>query len=88
MDELREKIARRVGENLRRAREGAGQTQKGLARMGFVTQSLQSAYETGAKLPQLDTLVYQARLFGVTLFELLEGVEEMAPKEQDKPTGV
>jgi transcriptional regulator with XRE-family HTH domain len=56
-----------AGSVLREARRRAGLSQVELARRAGVTQSVVSAYESGARQPSVPTL---ARLVGATGFEL------------------
>src|SRR5579884_4509498 len=67
-----------AGQVLRDARVRAGLSQVELARRAGVTQSVVSAYESGARQPSLPTL---QRLVQATGCELKVLVQEQSPRE-------
>lgn len=81
-DPFREKISRRIGENIREARLRNGLSQRGIAKQGLISQGNISEYESGRGLPQVDTLITLAAILGTTLADLLRGVD---PNEKDHP---
>ena len=63
-------------ENLRRLREGAFMTQRQLATKIYVSQAIVSAWESGAKVPQLDRLSDIAAALGCKPSKLIDPWEE------------
>ncbi|WP_460920267.1 XRE family transcriptional regulator [Pontibacter brevis] len=82
-----------VTSNIRHLRKGAGLTQAQLAEKLDIKRSLVGAYEEGRAEPKLSTLVNVAKLFDVSLDELItadltrEGVRGAATDGQAKTTG-
>lgn len=62
---------RLVGERVRARREAAGLSQGDLARQVFVARQTVSNWETGKTLPDVQSLMLLARLFGTSVDELL-----------------
>lgn len=76
-----------VDQNLKILRKKLGYTQAQLAEKLGVKRSLIGAYEEGRAEPKLSTLVNIARLFGVTLDQLITqdmGVEQVAAVQVQK----
>lgn len=69
---------KKFGSRLRELRRASGLTQEQLAERLDVSNRSVSRWETGANLPDLDTLIALADMFSVELGELLGG--EIAPK--------
>ena len=69
-----------LAENIYRLRTEKNMSQLDLADALEVSRQSVSKWETGAAVPELDKLVKMAKLFGVTLDELVSG-EAPAPKE-------
>jgi Zn-dependent peptidase ImmA (M78 family)/transcriptional regulator with XRE-family HTH domain len=65
-----------VGRALARAREKAGLSQEGAAEAVGLNRVVLSYYESGRRQPSLGALLALARLYGVSLPALLEGLEE------------
>ena len=62
-----------VGKTIARLRQNKNMTQKQLAAALSVSHQAVSKWETGAALPDVQTLVALTRLFGITIEQLLEG---------------
>lgn len=62
---------RLVGERIRARREAAGLSQGDLAKQVFVARQTVSNWETGKTLPDVQSLLLLARLFGTSVDELL-----------------
>lgn len=62
---------RLVGERIRARRESAGLSQGDLAKQVFVARQTVSNWETGKTLPDVQSLLLLARLFGTSVDELL-----------------
>lgn len=69
-----------LAENIYHYRTERNMSQLDLADALEVSRQSVSKWETGAAVPELDKLVKMAKLFGVTLDELVSG-EAPAPKE-------
>ena len=67
------KKAMNVGENIRKCREEAGLTQKGLADQLFVTPQAISRWEKGEVEPSLDALRSMSEIFNVSVEVLING---------------
>ncbi|MBQ3761828.1 MAG: helix-turn-helix domain-containing protein [Clostridia bacterium] len=72
-----------VGINISSLRSRSGMTQQQLASALGVSHQAVSKWETGAALPDLETLMNISRLFGVTMEQLLSVPKEEKP-EQDQ----
>jgi transcriptional regulator with XRE-family HTH domain len=68
-------VAKQVGRNCAEARKRAGLTQHALANRLFIHPNDISRLENGRHCPRLTTLLRLARLLGIPLTDLLEGVE-------------
>lgn len=66
----------RVGLNLMRLRRGQGLTQEQLEVRSDVSQQYLSGVETGVRNPTILILVRIAKALNVSLFTLLEGLDE------------
>ena len=64
-----------IGRKIKAAREGAGLTQEDLAERMEVSRQAVSKWEVGASDPSTSNLFALAKLFGVSVEELLEGVK-------------
>ena len=62
-----------VGKTIARLRQNKNMTQQQLAAALSVSHQAVSKWETGAALPDVQTLVALTRLFGITIEQLLEG---------------
>ena len=71
-----------LGENINRLRTERGMNQEELAEALAVSRQSISKWETDASVPELEKLVKLARLFGVTLDELVSG---KGPEEEAEP---
>jgi Zn-dependent peptidase ImmA (M78 family)/transcriptional regulator with XRE-family HTH domain len=71
-------VPRDWGTVLARARERAGLSQEAAAEAVGLNRVVLSYYETGRRQPPLGVAVALARLYGMSLSELLAGVEERA----------
>lgn len=67
-----------VGEELRKAREGAGLTQEELSSKARVDRSYISQLERGLKSPTLDMLLRLCKAMGVSASEIVARVEKEA----------
>lgn len=68
------RIAERFGDNLKRCRERAGITRGQLARMIEIDPTAISFFESGKRMPRLDTLVKLTSVLDCTADELIEGM--------------
>ena len=68
-------IARVFGGNLVRARRAAGLSQEALAFESALHRTEIGMLERGIRIPRIDTALKLARTVGVTLDELVEGLE-------------
>lgn len=68
-----------VAENLRRFRENMGYTQQQIANALKVDRSTYSCYELGKTSPDIDTLGVLARIFRVSISELIGENSVAAP---------
>lgn len=66
----------RLGHLLRTARAGTKLSQQGLANLMGTTQSTVSAWESGAVLPRLDTLLELSRHLGVDVHPFVNACED------------
>ena len=62
-----------VGKTIAKLRQNKNMTQQQLAAALSVSHQAVSKWETGAALPDVQTLVALTRLFGITIEQLLEG---------------
>lgn len=66
-----------VGARIARLRQNSGLTQQQLAAITGVSHQAVSKWESGAALPDIQTLLLLTRFFGVTVEQLLEGGADM-----------
>ncbi len=66
---------RQLGERVRRLREQRGWSQEGFAHEGGLGRSFAGAIERGEKDIRLSTLIKLARALGVSLSQLLKGID-------------
>ena len=64
-----------LGERVRRLREARGWSQEGFAHEGGLGRSFAGAIERGEKDVRLSTLLKIARTLGVSLSQLLKGID-------------
>ncbi|MGC2743885.1 MAG: helix-turn-helix transcriptional regulator [Candidatus Angelobacter sp.] len=64
-----------LGERVRRLREARGWSQEGFAHEGGLGRSFAGAIERGEKDVRLSTLAKLARALGVSLSQLLKGID-------------
>lgn len=64
-----------LGDRVRRLREERGWSQEGFAHEGCLGRSFAGAIERGEKDVRLSTLIKLARALGVTLSQLLKGID-------------
>jgi transcriptional regulator with XRE-family HTH domain len=69
-----EEIARRFGQNLRRARKRAAMSQEELATGASLHRTEIGLIERGHRVARIDTLIKIASSLGVSPLELLEGI--------------
>ena len=62
-----------VGKTIARLRQNKNMTQQQLAAALSVSHQAVSKWETGAALPDVQTLMALTRLFGITMEQLLDG---------------
>ena len=80
-----------VGARIARLRQNRGLTQQQLAAIAGVSHQAVSKWESGAALPDIQTMLLLTRFFGVTVEQLLENSSDVQdapaePKEQrDSP---
>ena len=74
-----------VGKTIAQLRQNKGMTQQQLAAALSVSHQAVSKWETGAALPDVQTLVALTRLFGITIEQLLEGDVPKDRVEAPKP---
>ncbi|MFH0902292.1 MAG: helix-turn-helix transcriptional regulator [Pseudomonadota bacterium] len=74
-------LAKRLGSRLQKMRNERGLTQEQVAESAGLVPNYVSEIERGAKLPTLDTLASVADALGVTLSEVVLGVDRPLPRE-------
>jgi transcriptional regulator with XRE-family HTH domain len=79
---------RTVGRTIATLRQAKGMTQQQLAAAMNVSHQAVSKWETGAALPDIQTLLELTRLFGVTVEQLLCGGIPGKPMEDEKITAI
>ena len=65
-------FAKKLGENLKDWREGAGLTQLKLAKITGIHQSMISRWEAGTNLPSIRDLIVLADFYHISLDELVD----------------
>ena len=73
-----------LGEEIRKARKGAGLTQEDLAFKAGVSRNYVSLLELGEKSPTVDTLMRICNAMGVKASVLLTAVENGRPRRGSK----
>lgn len=68
-------VATRFGENLRRCRKAAGWSQEALGFRADLHRTYIGILERGESLPRIETVVRLAGALGVTVYNLLDGIE-------------
>ena len=68
-------IAKRFGENLRRARHEAGLSQEEAAVRASIHRTEIGLLERGERMPRIDTAIKMAGAVGVDFARLIEGIE-------------
>ena len=76
----------RTGAAIAAHRQRMNLSQQGLAGLMNVTHQAVSKWEKGLALPDTETLLALAKLFGVSMEELLTGVLPKEPEEETTPT--
>jgi transcriptional regulator with XRE-family HTH domain len=71
--------ARRLGENLCRARRRAGYSQEDLGALANLHRTEIGLLENGERLPRIDTLMKLAAALEVRVEALVEGIEWLPP---------
>ncbi len=74
-------VPHRLGENLRRLRADAGQTQEQLAARAAVHRTVISQLETGDREPRATTIVKLAGALGAEPGDLLAGMKWTPPEQ-------
>lgn len=80
-------VARRFGENLRRARRRADLSQEQLGVRASLHRTEVGLLERGARVPRVDTLIKLARGLGMDPEDLLEGIVWTPAAPATSPTG-
>lgn len=71
-----------VGRNLMLLRLQKGLSQQGLAEMCNVTHQAVSKWETGAALPDMQTMLFLSKYFGVSMEDILSGAISLDAEEE------
>lgn len=79
-----EEIARRFGENLRRARKRAAMSQEEIAAGASLHRTEIGLIERGHRIARIDTLIKIASSLGVSPLELLEGINWTVSNDPSK----
>jgi transcriptional regulator with XRE-family HTH domain len=74
-------VAQRLGQNLRRLRAEAGQTQEQLAAKAAVHRTVVSQLETGDREPRATTILKLAGALGVEPGDLFHGMSWTPPEQ-------
>lgn len=80
-------VARRFGDNLRRARRRADLSQEQLGVRASLHRTEVGLLERGARVPRVDTLIKLARGLGIDPKDLLEGIAWTPAVPARAPTG-
>jgi len=80
-------VARRFGDNLRRARRRADLSQEQLGVCASLHRTEVGLLERGARVPRVDTLIKLARGLGIDPEDLLEGISWTPAAPATAPTG-
>lgn len=76
-----------IGKNIKAFREAAGKTQREVANAANIPSSQISAYETGARTPNIDTLASIAKALNKSIDELYYGKSTKTATLPDGSTG-
>jgi transcriptional regulator with XRE-family HTH domain len=79
MDEFDERVARQLGRRVRRRRHFLDLSQEALGERTGIHRSQFSLYENGERLPLTSTLIKLAAGLGVSVDQLLVGIEWEVP---------
>lgn len=74
----------KIGENIKKFRREKGMTQEKLGEVLFVSQQQISQYESGEKVPRVDTVQKIADALGIPICELINEPQDMAVQHIDK----
>lgn len=77
-----------IGENIAALRRKAGLTQEELSEKMCVTAQAVSKWENDLSCPDIETIRSMAKLFGVTVDELLNGPKNVPELKSDEPEKV
>jgi len=77
-----------IGENIAALRRKAGLTQEDLSVKMCVTAQAVSKWENDLSFPDIENIRSMAKLFGVTVDELLNGIKEVPVLKSDEPETV
>ena len=77
-----------IGENIAALRKKAGMTQEELSEKMCVTAQAVSKWENGLSCPDLENIRSMAKLFGVSVDELLNGPKMVPELKSDEPETV
>lgn len=72
---------RMISAVLKNLRHHAGLTQAALSKELHISRQVYSCYETGRRLPDLDTAVKLCSYYHITLDELLHGCSDVIPDQ-------
>ena len=78
--------SQQTGKNLMILRVQKGLSQQGLAELCNVTHQAVSKWENGAALPDMQTLLFLSKFYGVAMEELLTGSVSMDVEENEEET--
>lgn len=71
----------RIGAELKKLRQHAGLTQEALSKELHISRQVYSCYETGRRLPALDTAVKICDYYHITMDELLHSPDDTVPDQ-------
>jgi transcriptional regulator with XRE-family HTH domain len=74
-----------IGQNIRRLRQASGLSQGDIEKRTGLLSCYVSRVENGHTVPSLQTLEKLAGVFGLELWQLLQGVEEVPPPTEHGP---
>lgn len=77
-----------IGENIAALRKKAGMTQEELSEKMCVTAQAVSKWENDLSYPDIENIRSMAKLFGVTVDELLNGTKNVPELKSDEPEKV
>ncbi len=76
----------RLGNSLQGARQRLGMSQEAVAQATGINRVVLSYYESGSRIPSLPVVASLARLYGLTVTDLMEGAEPTAAVDIDTST--